>query len=115
MDKTRRYLTGHKVETLPTFIKSISVNNIDDKEFGVEIRLINGQDEYIVSSITVSESNLDLLWYIYESNEIIEITNIYIGEYIIIKVLGLYVALIKINDCLWCDINSLDLEDEMED
>lgn len=115
MDKTRRYLTGHKVETLPTFIKSISVNNIDDKEFGVEIRLINGQDEYIVSSITVSESNLDLLWYIYESNEIIEITKIYIGEYIIIKVLGLYVALIKINDCLWCDINNLDLEDEMED
>lgn len=115
MDKTRRYLTGHKVETLPTFIKSISVNTIDDKEFGVEIRLINGQDEYIVSSITVSESNLDLLWYIYESNEIIEITKIYIGEYIIIKVLGLYVALIKINDCLWCDINSLDLEDEMED
>lgn len=115
MDKTRRYLTGHKVETLPTFIKSISVNNIDDKEFGVEIRLINGQDEYIVSSIKASESNLDLLRYIYESNEVIEITKIYIGEYIIIKVLGLYAALIKINDYLWCDINSLDLEDEMED
>lgn len=115
MYRTRRYLTGQSAETVTAFIKEIKVDTITDKEYGVEIRLVNGQDEYIVSSIKASESNLDLLWYIYESNELIEITKINIGEYIIMRVLGLYASLIQTDDNLWSDINSLDLEDEMEE
>ena len=114
MNNTTSNLTGHKIETLSAFIKSIRINTTTDKEFDVEIRLTNEQDEYIISSIKSSEINLALLWYVYETNEKIEITRINVGDYIIMIVLGLYIALIQTDDYLWSDIISLDLENEIE-
>lgn len=115
MNKTTRHLKGHKEKIIPAFIKSIRVNTTTDKEFNLEIRLTSGKDEYIISSIKATEINLSLLWYMYETNEKIEITRINVGDYIIMIVLGLYIALIQTDDYLWSDINSLDLDLEDED
>lgn len=76
---------------------------------------MNNENIYQIGNIEASEHNVELLWELYDTNTIIEVEMINMQNYSILRVLGLFVAITQINDNLWVDIDSLDLEDESEE
>ena len=115
MGKPRQYLTRPAMKTVETFIKNINVDTINDDKSDIILELMNNETIYQIGNIEASEHNVDLLWELYDTNTIIEVEMVNMQNYSILRVLGLYVAIIQINDNLWVDIDSLDLEDESEE
>ena len=104
-----RYLESDKSEIKVGYITQIDVNTIDNETNQVEIRLeIRDNDKtnvYNINSIKASENNLSVLWNIYDNNEQVEVVIINRDRYLILKLLGLYVTLLQVNEWLWLDIN----------
>lgn len=115
MSKPRQYLTRPAMEMVQAFIKNINVDTINDDKSDIILELMNNETIYQIGNIEASEHNVDLLWELYDTNTIIEVEMVNMQNYSILRVLGLYVAIIQINDNLWVDIDSLDLEDESEE
>lgn len=104
-----RYLESDKSEIKVGYITQIDVNTIDNETNQVEIRLeIRDNDKtnvYNINSIKASENNLSVLWNIYDNNEQVEVVIINRDNYLILKLLGLYVTLLQVDEWLWLDIN----------
>jgi hypothetical protein len=89
------------------YIKRMFVNteeNDMETDFSVMIILIVGDNEYHVRSIKHSEQNINILWNKYEYNREIEIEQQNRDGYVIVKVLGLTVALKQVDSNKWVEV-----------
>lgn len=99
-----RYLESDKSEINVGYITQIDVNT-NQVEIRLEIRDNDKINIYNINSIKASENNLSVLWNIYDNNEQVEVVMINRDRYIILKLLGLYVTLLQVDELLWLDIN----------
>lgn len=101
---TYNKLIDKKVEIKKAFIDKIDIVENNRGELLLKIEISIDKIKYIISNIKASEWNMSLLWRLRDTYESIDVTMVDKEDYIILIMLGQYVALIETEDNTYIDV-----------